>query len=345
MDGVPHITLTKSKGGIFPIFTAALKQNLLSTFRTFFLLVVTVVAVLSCKDKTPPRPSYTYVVEKGGVVRFTNTSSGVIDHWQWDFDDGSKTTEVSPVHRFTAAGTYNVKLKADNEHGQDTYSEDIEIEAGTQLDFNDHPQFIDANGYFYARNIFEYDPVTPEVYDMVRGSAICALYDSTNFLVSVGRVSVNGQLLDHNSDNSYLRESKDSSWYFTDASLYWSADGGNGYPAMVENVPFDFPEISGITSTEYSRSDSLFLFRLAKSVNFADSVIWIIEYQGETMVEKHTAGDVNGVAFTKDEMSKIVNTGTYTAKVVAFNLYKKIYNFKSVYYTKESYTEADLVVK
>ncbi|MCB0480004.1 MAG: PKD domain-containing protein [Flavobacteriales bacterium] len=316
--------------------------------RKFYFLsfVVGALLLLSCNKEKVPRASFIYKQDKGGIVTFTNTSAGVVDELVWSFgDDSPLSSEVAPQHRFIKAGTYSVSLTATNSAGSNTYTESIDIVAGVQLSFNDHPRFKDASGYFYARNIYEFDPGSPLVFKQVRGSAVAALYDSTNFLVSVGKVNVNGDLLEHNADNSYAKEGKDSSWYYSNPSLYWSADGGNGYPAMVENVPFDFPEISGIITNALLRSDSLFVLKLAKTVNLADSVIWLIEYKGETMAEKHTAGGVNGVVFTKAELSKLVNSGNYTSKVIAFNVVRKTHNFKKVYYTKESYTEADLVVR
>lgn len=317
----------------------------MKVFKGFFFIIV-LFLIASCNKDKAPRAGFIYSIDKGGVVTFLNTTSGVVDKMTWDFGDGTEVSaETTPKHRYTAAGDYNVGLTAVNGAGSHTYTETITIEAGVQLSFNDHPWFPDADGYFYARNIFDYDVATPQVFSQVRGSAIGAIYDSTNFLVSVGRVNVNGELLEHNADNSYSKQGTDSSWYFSDPSLYWSADGGNGYPAMVENVPFEFPEISGIISTEYSRSDTVFVMKLAKSVNLADSVIWILEYKGEIMAQKHTLGGVNGAVFTKADLAKVVNSGNYIAKVVAFNLFRKTYNFQRVYYTKESYTESVISVK
>lgn len=44
-------------------------------------------------------------------VYFKNASNGSTSY-EWDFGDGSKSTEQSPTHQYFAAGTYNVTLKA-----------------------------------------------------------------------------------------------------------------------------------------------------------------------------------------------------------------------------------------
>ncbi|MEO7082278.1 MAG: PKD domain-containing protein, partial [Flavobacteriales bacterium] len=50
------------------------------------------------------------------VVQFTNGSTSA-DFHQWNFDDGNTTSAPNPTHTFTAAGTYNVQLIAENLNG------------------------------------------------------------------------------------------------------------------------------------------------------------------------------------------------------------------------------------
>ncbi|MFM9945097.1 MAG: PKD domain-containing protein [Bacteroidia bacterium] len=49
----------------------------------------------------------------GGTVTFNNTTTGG-STYIWDFGDASTSTSTSPTHTYTAAGTYNVKLTANN---------------------------------------------------------------------------------------------------------------------------------------------------------------------------------------------------------------------------------------
>ncbi len=58
----------------------------------------------------PPSP-----ITPGTAVTFTNTSTGLFSNW--DFDDGTTSTTMHPVHTFNTPGTYYVTLVTMNPNG------------------------------------------------------------------------------------------------------------------------------------------------------------------------------------------------------------------------------------
>ena len=56
------------------------------------------------------------------AVQFTDASTGGPASWAWDFGDGATSTEQSPAHTYTAAGTYTVNLTVSNAAGSNTLS-------------------------------------------------------------------------------------------------------------------------------------------------------------------------------------------------------------------------------
>lgn len=53
------------------------------------------------------------------TVQFTDTSTGIITNWFWDFDDETTSTEENPVHLFEDAGNYRVCLTVTGPGGSD----------------------------------------------------------------------------------------------------------------------------------------------------------------------------------------------------------------------------------
>lgn len=320
-----------------------MKQINLHLLKSFTIIISAIVLIVGCKK--PPKVSFRHEIQNGGLVQFTNTTAGNIDELVWNFGDNEISTETNPLHRYLKAGTFRVTLTVENSDGKDTYAETITILEGNRENLEDHPQFNNADGYFYARNILEFEKTTPTLIKNKRGKAIAALYDSTNFLVNVGRVSVNGIQLTNNADNSYSYRSPDSSFHFTD-EVRWVADGGNGYPPIVEDIPKSFPDLLGITSIDTFNHiyDSTYTLKTAKQILYADSIIWLIENSdGIKIAEKRTGGGLAGVLFEKEDLSKLVDpnlTGTFRTKVIAYSFIRKNHDFKTVYYTKESFTES-----
>jgi PKD repeat protein len=62
--------------------------------------------------------------ERRGVkpftVTFTDLSAGNPTSWQWDFGDGTTSTEQNPVHTYQQEGAYDVTLTVSNSYGTDT---------------------------------------------------------------------------------------------------------------------------------------------------------------------------------------------------------------------------------
>jgi PKD repeat protein len=54
------------------------------------------------------------------TVQFTDTSTGDIDAWNWDFGDGESSTEENPSHTYQEPGDYTVVLEVSGPGGSDT---------------------------------------------------------------------------------------------------------------------------------------------------------------------------------------------------------------------------------
>jgi len=78
-------------------------------------------------------------------IKFTDTSTGVPDSWNWDFGDGSQhSAEKNPVHTYLSYGTYSVQLVVSNGAGSSDITKSSLISIGTPI--NADFTFMPAKG-------------------------------------------------------------------------------------------------------------------------------------------------------------------------------------------------------
>ena len=71
----------------------------------------------------PPAASFSVDLESGDVpltVNFNNASEGSITSFEWEFGDGTTSTDRAPTHVYTIAGTHEVTLTVSGPGGTDT---------------------------------------------------------------------------------------------------------------------------------------------------------------------------------------------------------------------------------
>jgi len=60
-------------------------------------------------------------------VQFTDTSTGTIDSWLWDFGDGDTSTQQHPLHVYATRGPYTVVLTVTNTGGSDDDTQIVDM--------------------------------------------------------------------------------------------------------------------------------------------------------------------------------------------------------------------------
>jgi C1A family cysteine protease len=83
----------------------------------------------------PPDARFTASPKKGKVpvkVYFKDRSLRRPASWQWDFGDGTTSTDKSPIHTYTRAGTFTVNLTVKNSGGEDFTTKEAYITVGEE---------------------------------------------------------------------------------------------------------------------------------------------------------------------------------------------------------------------
>jgi len=85
--------------------------------------------------EAPPAASFSTNTTEGNAplaVNFTDTSTGNVTAWSWDFGDGNTSTDRNATHTYAAPGLYSVTLNASNPYGYN-------ISAATAISVLDPP--------------------------------------------------------------------------------------------------------------------------------------------------------------------------------------------------------------
>jgi PKD repeat protein len=90
-------------------------------------------------------------------VHFSDNSQGEITNWEWDFGDGDKSTSQNPVHEYTTAGCYTVKLAIEGTDGNDSVTKENCITISEPSSFHE------------IASDLKNDPVTFKVRDVFAG--------------------------------------------------------------------------------------------------------------------------------------------------------------------------------
>jgi PKD repeat protein len=73
-------------------------------------------------NTNPPEAGFSAIptLSCDGSVQFADLSINAPSSWQWDFGDTGTSDEQSPLHTYSASGTYDVRLIVSNANGADT---------------------------------------------------------------------------------------------------------------------------------------------------------------------------------------------------------------------------------
>ncbi len=81
---------------------------------------------ITTNDVAAPSAQFSFEMQDGQMVVFTDESANNPTSWLWDFGDGNSSTEQSPTHTYATADTFEVCLQVTNEAGFNTICRTVE---------------------------------------------------------------------------------------------------------------------------------------------------------------------------------------------------------------------------
>ncbi len=131
-------------------------KQVLNTTSKFSIVILTLI-LWGCTEVESLLPTvtagFTFTLnEETGTVTFINTSEDA-DKYEWDFGDGTESTEINPVKTYTATGTYSVTLKALSNAGASDSTEPVNISV-TVLESIALPITFDNSNIDYEASTF-----------------------------------------------------------------------------------------------------------------------------------------------------------------------------------------------
>ncbi len=163
-----------------------------------------------------PVAQFTADITEGSVpltVQFSDTSSGVITSWLWDFGDGSSSTDQNPQHVYSKVDTYTVALTVTGPGGSANLvkTDYISVQFPTGIaGLSEQP----TSFALYGNYPNPFNPTTNITFDVpaaqhvkvsiynVNGSLVETLVDEHK---SPGRYTINWQAGHHSSGTYFIR--------------------------------------------------------------------------------------------------------------------------------------------
>lgn len=185
-------------------------------------------------------------------------------------------------------------------------------------------------------------PQLPTPVSITSDIGVAAFYSSKgngNTLESAGTVSVNGNALDMNTNNSYTLTATmglTPSSLSLGSNVKWEATGSTNVNSLTYTHQGAFPDFTGTVPTSIDKSKDLTI-SLGSKLTGADSVYIVIVTSSNTLI-KRFGGNASSATISATDLGTLptVTDGTAYFEVVPFNYTTSTLNGKEYVFIKEA---------
>ena len=177
-------------------------------------------------------------------------------------------------------------------------------------------------------------------FEIVLGTGVAVFYDTNLVFQNAGNVSLNGNDLTRNSNNSYIYIPTATEIYGIEfnGTVDWAVEGSGDVPGFSGSPSFDFPSIGTLSgdntvdrSQDYSYSVS--------GVSGADSIIYNINGLIKTQTGNETT-----VTFTADELSSLAS-GAGVIQATPYRMESQDFSGKTIYFVNEKVVTMSVTIQ
>ena len=180
----------------------------------------------------PPTAGFTSNTTSGYpplLVQFTDTSTGSVTSWSWDFGDGNTSTSQYPSHTYSSPGAYTVSLSVSGPEGSNTATKAgyITVNAAPPGDDQYTKLLLHMDGANGSRTFVDSE-ITPKT---VTGYG--------NVQISTAYSEFGGASLQLDGNNSYLTVPPSTDWNFSGdftIDFWWDNPGYYHASPIIETV-------------------------------------------------------------------------------------------------------------
>lgn len=203
---------------------------------------------------------------------------------------------------------------------------------------NPIPAPTGSDGAIVAVNTANYitAPIVGEIYQPI-GLGVAAFGNlAAGTFVSAGTVSLNGNDLAPQTNNSYVftPSATNPNGITFDSGINWSVSGGNGFGAFTASPVNEMPSGPKYTGATSIPRTAAYTLESATQIIDADSTIFSV-ISPTNSIMKTVAGNVQSVEFTAAEMGTL-GAGNGYVQITPYNLEAQVLGGKQIYLINEA---------
>ncbi|MEQ8909514.1 MAG: hypothetical protein RIC95_10005 [Vicingaceae bacterium] len=172
------------------------------------------------------------------------------------------------------------------------------------------------------------------------GTAVAVFPDSSGALLDVGAVTVEGENMPKQSNNSYVYTANQTSPQGISFSqpIDWNVAGSSSFQGFTKSQNQAFPTVGDVSSAAtVDKSDGYTL--TVPTVSGADSIMFLVGDVSMTL-----GGSATSYTFSSAELSALAN-GQNIAQVAAYDIENSTQNSKKVYFLTETVKQLSVTIQ